>query len=186
MRDPRTWGVAERERAEPFPCDALGFVHDEAFFRGIDVAAPPELVFRWLCQLRVAPYSYDVLDNFGRPSPSFLRPGLERLALGQRIMLVFRLLGFETNATLTIGLANRPLGVVMGDIVGTYRVAPAPAGARLLAKVLVRYPRGPYGTFLRGVLPHADSFMFAEQLRRLKRYAERDAASGRQWTAASS
>ena len=184
MRDPRAWGVSERERAEPFPCDALGFASDETFFRGTDVAAPPGLVFRWLCQLRAAPYSYDLLDNFGRPSPAHLRAGLERLACGQRVMLAFRLVAFETNASLTVRLANPLLKRVMGDVAGSYRVVPSPAGARLLAKVLVRYPHGPYGRFLRRVYPYVDSFMFAEQLRRLRCYAERDATGGRQWSAA--
>jgi len=180
VRDPRSWGVTEDERAEAFPCDALGFAHDETFFRGTDVAAPPALVFRWLCQLRAAPYSYDLLDNFGRPSPSRLTPGLERLAVGQRMMLLFRLRAFEDGSSLTVSLDSRAGRAAMGDIAGSYRVVAGVAGARLLVKVLVRYPGGLYGKFLRRVLPALDSYMFSEQLRRLKRYAERDAARKRQ------
>ncbi|MCX5731216.1 MAG: hypothetical protein NTY18_07665 [Deltaproteobacteria bacterium] len=30
---------------------------------GVTVAAPATVLFRWLCQLRVAPYSYDRLDD---------------------------------------------------------------------------------------------------------------------------
>ena len=179
MSDPFCWGVSEAERAEAFPCDAMDFVSEHTLYRGIDIAAPPELVYRWLCQLRVAPYSYDWLDNFGRPSPARLTPGLERLALGQRMMLVFRLVGFDEERTMTVALGSRVGAALMGAIAGSYRVVPTAGGARLLAKILVGYPTGPYGDFLRRFMPHADLFMFKKQLRRLRRYAERDAAAGR-------
>jgi hypothetical protein len=54
-------------------------------------------------------------------------------------------------------------------------VRDVPGGSRLIAKVLVRYPRGPYGRVLRAFMPHADLFMFRKQLLTLQRYAERDA-----------
>ncbi|MBD5633361.1 MAG: hypothetical protein IAI49_02680 [Candidatus Eremiobacteraeota bacterium] len=182
MSDPRGWGVSEAEGRAAYPCDALPFARDETFYRGIGVAAPPALVFRWLCQLRAAPYSYDWLDNFGRPSPSRLTDGLERLDVGQRIMLIFRLVAFQYGKSMTLELGSRVAAAAMGDFAGSYLVVPNGDGTRLLAKILVRYPRGLYGTWLRRVMPHGDLFMFKEQLRRLKRYAERDAALERKLT----
>ena len=58
----RDWGSSDLERAEPYPCDRLLVDGDDALFRAIDVAAPVAVVYRWLCQLRVAPYSYDLID----------------------------------------------------------------------------------------------------------------------------
>jgi hypothetical protein len=29
----------------------------------VEIAAQPEEVFRWICQLRVAPYSYDWINH---------------------------------------------------------------------------------------------------------------------------
>jgi hypothetical protein len=174
--DVRTWNATDAERADVYACDALGFPHDDAYYRAVDVSAPPALVFRWLAQLRAAPYSYDLLDNFGKRSPPQLTPGLERLAAGQRIMHIFRVVSFVPDEELTVALRGGVATALMGDFAGTYRVRPAPNGSRLVAKVLVRYPRGVYGALLRRWMPGLDLFMFRKQLLTLKRYAERDAA----------
>ena len=65
----RTWGTETRERLRDFPCDRFLERFDDAYYRGITIHAHREIVFRWLCQLRVAPYSYDLIDNLGRQSP---------------------------------------------------------------------------------------------------------------------
>ncbi len=176
MNSARNWGASDDELAAHYPCDDLDFARDDVYFRAISIAAPPALVFRWLCQLRVAPYSYDWLDNFGRRSPPQLTPGLENLEVGQRMMTIFRLAAFEPDASLTVALASRSGRTLMGDFAGTYRVAAAPNGTRLIAKILVRYPGGLYGTVLRRYMPALDLFMFRRQLETLKAYAERDSA----------
>ena len=52
--DVRSWGSTAAERALAFPCDRHLPVHDDALFRAIDVDVPAPLLFRWLCQLRLA------------------------------------------------------------------------------------------------------------------------------------
>ena len=70
IRRPRlsTWGSSPDERAA-YPCDGLIESPERVLFRAIDVDAPAPLVFRWLCQMRVAPYSYDWVDNFRSAQP---------------------------------------------------------------------------------------------------------------------
>ncbi len=89
-----TWGTEEAERRLPFPCDHYVELADAAYFRGITVHAAPAVLFRWLCQLRMAPYSYDWIDNAGRRSPPTLTPGMENLAIGQSVMRIFTLVEF--------------------------------------------------------------------------------------------
>ena len=72
----RQWGSTAAERAMPLPCDDALPDATDAYHRAVDVEADAAVVFRWLCQLKVAPYSYDWIDNLGRRSPQRLTPGL--------------------------------------------------------------------------------------------------------------
>ena len=96
------WGSTPAERALHLPCDDLLPEAKLVVHRAVDVDAPPAVVFRWLCQLKVAPYSYDLIDNLGRRSPRELTPGAEDLEPGQRVMTVFRLARFEPDRHITL------------------------------------------------------------------------------------
>jgi hypothetical protein len=162
------WGATDDEVHDSWPGDELGPVPDGVLYRAVDVAAAPATVFRWLCQLRVAPYSYDWIDNFGRRSPRSLTPGLEDLAVGQVFCSIFRLAGFGPDDHIVL-TSRTP---VFGDVVITYRVRPAPGGARLAAKLRIRYPAGPVGWIGRAVLPAGDLVMMRKQLLTLAALAE--------------
>jgi hypothetical protein len=167
----RTWGATPSERARAYPCDGLLADADDALYRAIDVDAPPGVVFRWLCQLREAPYSYDWIDNRGRRSPRQLTPGLDELEVGQRVMSIFRLVEFERDRHMTMVL-DRPSSVrAFGEIAATYEVVPSERGSRILVKMLIRRPSGPF-RLLAPLLPAGDLVMMRKQLRTLKRLAE--------------
>ena len=105
-----TWGTKPDERALAFPCDQFMPKPDAALFRGVTIEATPEIIFRWLCQMRIAPYSYDLIDNGGRRSPRRLIAGLENLELGQTVMQIFDPIGFAQNRHLTIRIKPRTMG----------------------------------------------------------------------------
>jgi hypothetical protein len=175
------WGATPEECAAPYPCDALVPPTHLRAWRAIDVAAPPELLFRWLCQLRVAPYSYDWIDNFGRRSPRELTPGLDKLAEGQTVMRIFNVVSFEApspDAAWAITIAGnrraRRFFGIFGPLAVTYRVVPAATGSRLVAKVCAA-PRGPLAPVVRLLLPWGDLVMMRKQFRTLRALAERDA-----------
>jgi len=172
----KTWGTQAPERELKYPCDDLISQPDEALYRGVTVNAAAETVFRWLCQLRAAPYSYDWIDNGGRKSPPKPIAGLENLAPGQEVMRIFTLAAFEKDRHVTLRLkAKSPAAKTFGDIGVTYLAVPtgdSMKACRLLVKLVVKYPRGFYGTLLRVLLPAGDLVMMRRQLLNLKRLAE--------------
>ena len=126
-----TWGSTPEERALPFPVDRHVLAHDAALFRAVTIRAPASVVFRWLCQMRVAPYSYDWIDNGGRRSPRALTPGLEALAVGQEVRRIFDLIEFERDRHVTIRMSARtPAPRVFGDVASrTSSARPVPTRA---------------------------------------------------------
>jgi hypothetical protein len=65
------WGATDAETRGRFPCDA--YVKDPSMivWRSVTIKAPVHDVWPWLVQLRLAPYSYDWLDNLGRRSHEY-------------------------------------------------------------------------------------------------------------------
>jgi hypothetical protein len=169
------WGSTPAERELPYPCDRYVADPHGVYFRALDVDAPPAIIFRWLCQLRATPYSYDWIDNLGRRSPQTLTPGLEQLELGQTFMTMFELAEFEHNRHLTL-LAKR-FRWAFGEVSVTYKVVPAGQNrCRLVVKLIGRYPHGAVGRLLlQATMPWLDLFMMRRQLLNLKGLAERDA-----------
>ena len=156
------WGATDDDLTRRLPCDDLFPDADVVLHRAVDVDAPPELVFRWLCQLRVGPYSYDRLDNGGRESPQELTPGLDDLRPGQPFMRIFRLVEAAPPEQITLEHRGR-----LGHVAATYAVSER---GRLELKVAWRAPLA-----LGPVLAVGDLVMARRQLLNLKRLAERTA-----------
>ncbi len=174
-----TWGTTARDRSQPFPCDRHLPDAEDAYFRAVDVAAPAGVLFRWLCQLRAAPYSYDWIDNRGRRSPRHLTPDLERLSTGQTVMTIFELVEFELDRQITVLM--RRSSRLFGMVAVTYLIAcPRPRHCRLVVKVLLRQPSGtPLRRLGRELLPWGDLIMMRRQMLNLKRLAESEAEASR-------
>lgn len=164
-----TWGSSPQERHADYPCDALVDSPD-ALYRAVDIDAPAATVFRWLCQLRRAPYSYDWLDNGGRRSPRQLIDGLDHLEVGQPFMRIFRLASFEDGHSITLDSTT----ALFGRVVVTYRVASIEDRSRLVVKLILSAPPGLSGWVTRRVLPAGDLLMMRKQLLTLKALAEHD------------
>ncbi|GAB4582380.1 SRPBCC family protein [Nocardia sp. IFM 10818] len=154
------WGATPAELALDLPCDDEVSGSVVVCDRAISIDAPPPVVFAWLCQLRAAPYSYDLLDNWGRRSPRRRDPKLTELAVGQRFMSVFELDNFTPDAQITLRT---------GGVAVTYAVRPADTGSRLHARVLFRGP-----SWLLPPVIFGDFLMMRKQLLTLKELAEQE------------
>jgi hypothetical protein len=168
------WGTTDADRSTSFPCDAYVLPPRISYYRGVEVLAPREIVYRWLCQIRFAPYAYDWLDNFGRQSPRELTPGLERLAVGQALLVMFRIVDFEENEHITVQgetfewIAGQPLAM-------TYRVVPCTANScRIVTKLTAHKSRMTFLNVLRReYAPIGEVALMRKQLLTIKRLAEK-------------
>jgi len=174
MSSASTWGTFPDERRLSYPCDRLIPRPEDSLFRGVTIQESPQTVFRWLCQMRVAPYSYDWIDNGGRESPRALTPGLEDLAVGQDVMEIFQLADFACDQHLTLRIkANSGAQRLCGDIAVSYLVlAKGARSCRLLVKLVVQHPPGVLGKLMRSLLPWGDLIMMRRQLLNFKQLAE--------------
>jgi len=79
------WGATSAEVAAAMPGDELVPVSHFTATRAITVDAPPAAVWPWLLQVgyrRAGFYSYDLLDNLGRPSAKTVLPEWQHLRSG--------------------------------------------------------------------------------------------------------
>lgn len=176
---PWVWGATPEEAARPYPADDLvPGPRARAMTRAVSVAAPPAVLWRWLCQLAVAPYSYDLVDNLGRRSPRELTPGADRLEVGQPMAVVFRLTSFDEGRqwTALTGGADHGPARLLGTTSITYAAEPDPVGAagartsRLVCRMVTDWPRP-----AAAALAWGDLVMMRKQLHTLRDLAEASA-----------
>jgi hypothetical protein len=167
---PWSWGATDEERRADYPC--AGLVPDPALrmVRAIDVAAPAALTFQWVCQLRLAPYSYDLLDNLGRRSPRRLTPGSDDLAVGERFLTLFDVDGWSRGHEIT-GVGRPGPTRRFGPMACTYRVTD---GGEHASRLVGRLDLTAGGRTVGLALAWGDLMMMRRQLRNLAGLATRD------------
>jgi hypothetical protein len=87
----RRWGATSEEVMRVLPGDELLGPGAPSTTRAVTIDAAPEDVFPWLLQIgygRGGWYSYDWIDNDGRPSVDRIDPALQRLDVGDRIEML--------------------------------------------------------------------------------------------------
>ena len=156
------WGATGAEVAAHYGCDDVVARPVAAAWRAVTVDAAPDRVWSWVCQIRLAPYSYDWIDNFGRRSPQELR-GLPEPSPGEPFTAsAGRPLGRVIAVQSGVELTARIMGAVT-----SYRVTPAGDATRLVMKIVMPGYRP-----LAPLLVAGDWVMARRQLLNLKRLAE--------------
>ncbi len=171
---PLVWGATSAEHARSYPADDAVPGPTVLMTRAIDVAVPVETTWRWLCQLAVAPYSYDWIDNRGRRSPRTLTPGAERLELDQTMAIVFRLTSFAAPHQWT-GRTTPRGDRLFGPTAMTYAAEPALSSiensSRIVCRIAVTAPHR-VGRAKAYALAWGDLVMIRKQLVTLRDLAQ--------------
>lgn len=84
----RRWGARDEEVAGPYPGAGLVPDGERGATMAVTIDAPPDQVWPWLVQLggdRAGWYSWDHLDNAGRPSAREVHPEWQELTLGDHV-----------------------------------------------------------------------------------------------------
>ena len=159
------WGVTDSEMSRGYPCDDFVAAPTLRAWRGVSVAAPTTAVWPWVGQVRLAPYSYDWIDNLGRRSPRQLM-GLPEPQVGEAFTTAG---GRRLGRIVSVEPGRQLTGTIMGAFM-SYVLVPQPHDTtRLLLKVAMRTTRW---TAL--ALSVGDLVMARRQLLILKRLAEHD------------
>ncbi len=158
------WGVSESETLRSYPCDDFVASPTMQAWRGVRVEAPAGAVWPWVAQVRLAPYSYDWIDNLGRRSPQELA-GLAEPQVGDRFTTAA---GRELGRIVSVDPGKQLTGTIMGAFM-SYVLVPQERGrTRLLLKVVMRTTR-----WAALGLSVGDLIMARRQLLNLKQLAER-------------
>jgi hypothetical protein len=164
------WGVTDAETRRGYGCDAFVIRPTLEAWRGVTVAADPATVWGRLRQVRLAPYSYDLVDNLGRRSPRELRD-LPEPVPGDPFTKAF---GRDQGRVVAVDPGRELTARIMGAHM-SYAVLPQEGGrTRLVLKVVARTR-----SWLAPALSLGDLVMARKQLLTLKALAESDARDGR-------
>jgi hypothetical protein len=158
------WGVSDSEARRPYPCDDFVAAPVLQAWRGVHVQAPAEAVWPWVTQVRLAPYSYDWIDNRCRRSPRELA-GLPEPRAGERFTAVG---GRALGRIVSVDSGQQLTGTIMGVFMSYVLVPQDDGTTRLLLKVAARVHRG-----VAPVLSIGDLVMARRQLLNFKQLTER-------------
>ena len=163
------WGVTVAETRRRYPCDDVVAQPALEVWRGVTVRARPDEVWPWVAQIRLAPYSYDWIDNLGRRSPPRLC-GLPDPVTGESFTAVLR--GHPSGRIVAVVPGEQLTGQIMGAIM-SYVLVPEGLNTRLLLKVVTRRGRA-----VAPLLALGDLIMSRRQLLNLASLVEQASRAG--------
>jgi len=170
------WGARLGEPERRLPGDDVIPSPNLVATRAISIDAPPEAVWPWLAQMgrdRTGWYSFDILDNNGIPSATYLRRDLEAPRPGLPLDMGLRVLEVEADRHLLIGGFDLPVPLEAAlDLTMLYLLERMSDGStRLLFRRRARVHGAP-GQLLCWLLEPLDFLMSVQQLKGIKARAE--------------
>ena len=143
--------------------------------RCIEIHADASDIFVWLKQLRIAPYSYDFIDNRFRKSPDYIIENLPPLKVNTHYLLAFHIFEFEENSFIVCRFCepiNPPVNLYMKDLYFEYRIVKQGAKTKLWCKI-----KGYFNTDISSkgfffIFSVVNKIMMTRQLKNIKRFSE--------------
>jgi hypothetical protein len=168
------WGATADEMMRTLPGDEL--VAEPTFnaTRAITIAAEPDRIWPWLLQVgvkRAGWYSYDLLDNLGRPSARRIIPELQQVAVGDVVPLSPD--GKQGVHVLALDLPRSMMWGTLPDTTWLWVLEPHPDGTtRLITRIRSRYRWLSPTIAFSMLMEFADIWMLRKMLLNLRERAE--------------
>lgn len=177
------WGTTDEERRAVLPGDDVDISRfGMRATRAITIAAPPEDVWPWIAQLGLGKagwYSYDLLDNLGRPSATEVLAQWQEIAVGDPAAPMSPFTPLEDSPwRVAENVVNRHLLWRNGNV-ATWAWVLTPThdgGTRLTSRIRMSYASWS-GLAFAPVMEIADFAMYRRMLLGIKERAERLARS---------
>jgi len=147
--------------------------------RCIEISAKASDIFVWLKQLRIAPYSYDFIDNRCRKSPDYIVENLPPLKANTHYLLAFHILEFEADSFVVCRFCepiNPPVNLYMKDLFFEYRIAEQGTKTNLWCKIKGHFNNDIFSKGFFFIFSVVNKIMMARQLKNIKKLSELSAA----------
>jgi hypothetical protein len=158
---------------DSLPCISNTYCRE--LFRCIEIRAEASDIFVWLKQLRIAPYSYDIIDNKGIKSPEFIIENLPPLKVNTHFLLAFHIFGFEENSFIACRFCepiNPPVNLYMKDLFIEYRIVEQGTKAILWCKIKGYFNNDISSKGFFFIFSAINKIMMTRQLKRIKKLSE--------------
>jgi hypothetical protein len=176
------WGATPAETGAAMPGDDLVPVSHFTATRAITIEARPCDVWPWLTQVgygRAGFYSYDLLDNLGRPSATAIMPQWQRTGVGDLAAPMATHPTPSTSFQVTDAEPQARLVWAKPGSTWAWTLAPlAPGRTRLVTRLRQRYQPTPAGLLTMILAEFGDFAMMRKMLLGIKSRAETGPVDG--------
>jgi hypothetical protein len=178
-----TWGATPDEVSRVLPSDQLVARASFNATRAITIAALPADIWPWVVQMgltRAGWYSYDILDNLGRPSARRIIPELQHLTAGDLVPMSPN--GKQGMVVHSLHAPHQMVWGTPGDTTWAWQLDPTADGStRLITRVRSRYRWTSPTIAFSALLEFGDIWMMRKMLLNLRDRVEsaQDGTSGR-------
>jgi hypothetical protein len=174
------WGAEPAEVNAPMPGDEILPLAQFQATRAITIAAPPAEVWPWLVQVgfgRAGFYSYDLLDNLGRPSATTLLPAWQHPMPDDVAAPMTRPAAVDTAFVFAAVAENEHMVWSKPNSTWAWQLTPhGEHGTRLVTRLRQRYLLTPALPVTVGLMELADFPMMRQMMRGIKERAEHGAS----------